>query len=49
MNVQKVKVSGHTVQKLQWKQMDGQTDGANAVGNAHLITSDRIKGGKNIP
>ena len=41
IHLQKVKVKGHSVQKLQWKQSDGWTDGpadcitfhANAVGN----------------
>ena len=38
--MQKVKVIGHSVQKIEWKQTAGQTDGgdcitwlANAVGN----------------
>ena len=37
MQMQKVKIKGHLVQKLEWKQKDGQTDGRTDGGDS--ITS----------
>jgi len=30
IHMQKVKIKGHSVQKLEWKQTDGRTDGSDS-------------------
>ena len=40
--MQNIKVNGHTVQKLEWKQTDGRTDGGDCITSLANAVGDKI-------